>query len=388
MALVLADRIQETASAPGTATLTLAGASLGYKTFASGVGSGNTTYYTIVDATANVWEVGVGTVGTGTLSRDTVLSNSSGTTAKINFANSVTVWCDYPAGKAVYLDESNVLTLSVPEVISVNSSSDALRITQTGAGNALVVEDSANPDSTPFVVDANGVVGMGTPTPQATFSLSAGIGVLSSTAYSPQIAQRNKANDISAPYFIVQKDRAGAIVQAGDYVGTLAFQAYDGASYLSAASIHAQIDGTPGTNDMPGRLVFSVTADGASTPTEALRINNNKSVKFSGAGYTSNVALTDAATIAWDANAAQVATFTFVSTNRTVGAPTNLVNGAFYALAVIQNAGSNTLTWNSVFKWASGAAPTLSTAAGARDYFVFRSDGTNLYEQGRSQAVA
>lgn len=49
-----------------------------------------------------------------------------------------------------------------PIVISVNSSSDALRITQTGAGNALVVEDSANPDSTPFVVDASGNVGIGT----------------------------------------------------------------------------------------------------------------------------------------------------------------------------------------------------------------------------------
>lgn len=46
-------------------------------------------------------------------------------------------------------------------IISVNSSTTALRITQTGAGNALLVEDSANPDSTPFVIDAGGAVGMG-----------------------------------------------------------------------------------------------------------------------------------------------------------------------------------------------------------------------------------
>jgi hypothetical protein len=104
-------------------------------------------------------------------------------------------------------------------------------------------------------------------------------------------------------------------------------------------------------------------------------------------GWAANTALTDAATIAWDTNN-QVATFTFVSTNRTMGAPTNLKNGAFYALAVIQNAGSNTLTWNAVFKWAAGVAPALSTAAGAKDYFTFRSDGTNLYQQGISQAVA
>ena len=71
-----------------------------------------------------------------------------------------------------------------------------------------------------------------------------------------------------------------------------------------------------------------------------------------------------------------------------MGAPTTLVNGGFYALAVIQNAGSNTLTWNSVFKFPGGTAPTLSTAASAKDYFVFRSDGTNLYLQGSSLGVA
>jgi hypothetical protein len=53
------------------------------------------------------------------------------------------------------------LTASSSSVISVNSASTALRITQTGTGNALVVEDSANPDSTPFVVDANGLIGIG-----------------------------------------------------------------------------------------------------------------------------------------------------------------------------------------------------------------------------------
>lgn len=50
-------------------------------------------------------------------------------------------------------------------VFSVSSSSDAVRITQTGTGNALKVEDSTNPDSTPFVVDANGSVGIGTASP-------------------------------------------------------------------------------------------------------------------------------------------------------------------------------------------------------------------------------
>ena len=53
----------------------------------------------------------------------------------------------------------------LPTVISVNSASNALRVTQTGTGNSLVIEDSANPDSTPFVVTNNGNVGIGLTAP-------------------------------------------------------------------------------------------------------------------------------------------------------------------------------------------------------------------------------
>jgi hypothetical protein len=49
--------------------------------------------------------------------------------------------------------------------VTVSSASDAVRITQTGAGNSFVVEDSANPDSTPFVVTTTGDVGVGITSP-------------------------------------------------------------------------------------------------------------------------------------------------------------------------------------------------------------------------------
>jgi hypothetical protein len=104
--------------------------------------------------------------------------------------------------------------------------------------------------------------------------------------------------------------------------------------------------------------------------------------------YFGTSTLTDGATISWAASTAQVATVT-IAGNRTMAAPSGLVSGAFYALNVIQDStGSRTMTWNTVFKWTGGTAPTLSTAANAKDFFVFRSDGTNLYEQGRSLGVA
>ena len=47
---------------------------------------------------------------------------------------------------------------------------------------------------------------------------------------------------------------------------------------IEAASISAAVDGTPGANDMPGRLVFSTTADGAASPTERMRITNGGNI--------------------------------------------------------------------------------------------------------------
>jgi hypothetical protein len=72
---------------------------------------------------------------------------------------------------------------------------------------------------------------------------------------------------------------SSTIVQSGDVIGKIQFRGDDGTDYVSqAASILAAVDGTPGTNDMPGRLVFSTTADGASSPTERMRIDSSGNV--------------------------------------------------------------------------------------------------------------
>jgi hypothetical protein len=55
----------------------------------------------------------------------------------------------------------------------------------------------------------------------------------------------------------------------------LIFSGYDGASYRNAARIEAFTDAATGSGDMPGRLVFSTTADGASSPTERMRIDSS-----------------------------------------------------------------------------------------------------------------
>ena len=78
------------------------------------------------------------------------------------------------------LDVNGTLNVSDVSTISVNSTSNALRITQTGIGNALLVEDSTNPDVTPFVITASGSVGIGTTNPSSTLHLRRSSGELAS----------------------------------------------------------------------------------------------------------------------------------------------------------------------------------------------------------------
>jgi hypothetical protein len=103
-------------------------------------------------------------------------------------------------------------------------------------------------------------------------------------------------NDADGSYLVFGKSRgttvgSSTVVQSGDLLGMVVFAGGDGTNILSqAATIEGRVDGTPGASDMPGRLVFSTTADGASSPTERLRIDSSGRV---GIGTTSPGALLD-----------------------------------------------------------------------------------------------
>jgi hypothetical protein len=90
----------------------------------------------------------------------------------------------------------------------------------------------------------------------------------SSSAFSAQLRLGTSRGTKASP----------TVVSSGDTVASIHGMGYDGSTWQRAASIDVAVDGTPGANDMPGRLVFSTTADGASSPTERMRIRNNGSV--------------------------------------------------------------------------------------------------------------
>jgi hypothetical protein len=103
MSLVLADRVRQTSTTTGSGTFTLDGSVTGFQSF-SAIGNGNTTYYTIT--LDSQWEVGIGTYSAGTLTRDTVISSSTGSIIAFA-AGAKDVFVTYPAEKSVNQDANN-----------------------------------------------------------------------------------------------------------------------------------------------------------------------------------------------------------------------------------------------------------------------------------------
>jgi hypothetical protein len=113
------------------------------------------------------------------------------------------------------------------------------------------------------------------------------------TGYGATLQSVRNVNGVDGAYLFLGKSRgttlgSNTIVQSGDELGNVRFYGADGSTMRGAAEITCSVDGTPGDNDMPGRLVFSTTADGAGSPTERMRIN---SAGLVGIGRTPTVAL-------------------------------------------------------------------------------------------------
>lgn len=216
--------------------------------------------------------------------------------------------------------------------ITQDGSGNALRVTQSGSGNALLVEDTSSVDGSPFVITANGSVVAGyTSTLNAGGANNPKLEVLGTTDSLSTIAAGRWSADTSPSSLYTIKSRAATIgaastiVQSGDQIGQLVFTADDGVTFTQAASIVAEVDGTPGASDMPGRLVFKTTPDGSATPTTALTINNAQQLGVGPAPVASKGTL-------------QVGTLNYTDTGIVVAAASSV---AGYNQLIFQNTSSN-----------------------------------------------
>jgi hypothetical protein len=227
------------------------------------VGDSNTGLYSPAADTLAFTEGGVealridssGRVGIGTTSVNAPLHVSNGGAAGLEF---------YPA---------------TYEIQAYNRSTSAYGLARyNAAGHQFAVSASEAAR-----IDSSGRLLVGTSSSSASFNSRVQIaGSTFETA--SQAISRFEASTSGAGLYLV-KSRNGTvgsntIVQNGDTLGTIQYYGADGNGYSLGASIDAVVDGTPGAGDLPTRLVFSTTADGASSPTERMRISNNGEITF------------------------------------------------------------------------------------------------------------
>ena len=164
---------------------------------------------------------------------------------------------DGDIGKIQYDHSANAMLFTT-------NTSESLRI--TSAGEVLINESSAR-----SYVDGAGY----TQTPKLQVEADDNTSSAISLTY-------NSAGGAAArrASFMFARTADGTAVADNSVLGEILFMGEGNSTQEKAASIRAEVDGTPGTNDMPGRLVFSSSADGSDSPTERLRIDSSGNIVF------------------------------------------------------------------------------------------------------------
>jgi hypothetical protein len=128
-------------------------------------------------------------------------------------------------------------------------------------------------------IDSSGRLLVGT---SSTFDQSARLQIIADTGTS--VAANFYSYGADNSQFVIGAARgtvaSPTTLNSNDTIGGVYFRGHDGTSFKTGAQIQAQIDGITPSSDLPSRLVFSTTADGASSPTERMRITNGGDFYF------------------------------------------------------------------------------------------------------------
>jgi hypothetical protein len=213
--------------------------------------------------------------------------NTEGSNLYFGDADSNTV------GGLVYDHTGNYLRVDVngSERARIDSSGT---FTVKGIGTAAFSVNGAAPNNS-LIIDSSGRALVGTSSSRSVGAQYGSSGQSLSTDSFPLQIEGNSAvgasficnrdADAFGPYLVFGRSRTASsggvgLVASGDNLGSISFNGADGGDLQCiAAAIRCDVDGTPGANDMPGRLVFSTTADGASSPTERMRIRSDGTIR-------------------------------------------------------------------------------------------------------------
>ena len=168
--------------------------------------------------------------------------------------------------------EKKPLSEQVVGVVEANSATPALRVTQTGSGDALLVEDSAHPDSTPLVVNNLGQIISGTTT---AFDATSLLQLFSdrNTAPNQNIVMRRAFGTGGASLEFEKAGTGMTPVTVGNSLGAIRAYGYDGSAMVHGSGILFYVTGAVSTNNIPQSITF-LTGTNDANITERMRIDN------------------------------------------------------------------------------------------------------------------
>jgi len=170
-------------------------------------------------------------------------------------------------------------------ITSVNGTASAPSITGADTNTGIVYGTDTLSLATGGVaavtIDSSQNVGIGTSSPANKFDVYDAASATSSVSGDGAVFNilARASSDSSGPQFSNQKFRgtiaSPTVVASGDITGRWVCFGYDGTTLRATSEIRSVVDGTPGSSDMPGRLVFYTTPDGSGTSTERMRIDSS-----------------------------------------------------------------------------------------------------------------